>query len=168
MLLKLLSAQWCPSGSGLNVFKVQLNGLEQDCSNAIADALELPQSCTKPSKYSLPTHRHLLVVILWASFVDVRSFAEVFNHEVSSPIGCFICRQQCFERLAIHGWWRGDPCDVQEGWCQVNIQSNRLMKTWIQIYHFHGLVQDCSNSSALAMELLQSCTKPSICDLIIK
>ena len=25
-----------------------------------------------------------------------------------------------------------------------------------------GLVQDCSNSSALAMELLQSCTKPSI------
>ena len=28
--------------------------------------------------------------------------------------------------------------------------------------HFDGLVQDCSNSSALAMELLQSCTKPSI------
>ena len=25
----------------------------------------------------------------------------------------------------------------------------------------NGLVQDCSNSSALAMELLQSCTKPS-------
>ena len=28
--------------------------------------------------------------------------------------------------------------------------------------HFDGLVQDCSNSSALAMELLQSCTKASI------
>ena len=28
--------------------------------------------------------------------------------------------------------------------------------------HFDGLVQDCSNSSALAMELLQYCTKPSI------
>ena len=26
--------------------------------------------------------------------------------------------------------------------------------------HFDGLVQDCSNSSALAMEFLQSCTKP--------
>ena len=25
-----------------------------------------------------------------------------------------------------------------------------------------GLVQDCSNSSALAMKLLQSCTKPSV------
>ena len=28
--------------------------------------------------------------------------------------------------------------------------------------HVDGLVQDCSNSSALAMELLQSCTKPSM------
>ena len=29
-------------------------------------------------------------------------------------------------------------------------------------YHVDGLVQDSSNSSALAMELLQYCTKPSI------
>ena len=28
--------------------------------------------------------------------------------------------------------------------------------------YIDGLVQDCSNFSALAMELLQSCTKPSI------
>ena len=33
-------------------------------------------------------------------------------------------------------------------------------------YHFDGLVQDCSNSSALAMELLQSSTKPTIYILI--
>ena len=29
------------------------------------------------------------------------------------------------------------------------------------MYYIDGLAQDCSNSSALAMELLQSCTKPS-------
>ena len=28
-------------------------------------------------------------------------------------------------------------------------------------YNIDGLVQDCSNSSAIAIELLQSCTKPS-------
>ena len=28
--------------------------------------------------------------------------------------------------------------------------------------NIHGLVQDCSNSIANALELLQSCTKPSI------
>ena len=31
-----------------------------------------------------------------------------------------------------------------------------------------GLVQDCSDSSAWAMELLQSCTKPSLCKWIIR
>ena len=31
--------------------------------------------------------------------------------------------------------------------------------------HFDGLVQDCSNSIAYAMELLQSCTKSSICNI---
>ena len=29
-------------------------------------------------------------------------------------------------------------------------------------HNVYGSVQDCSNSSALAMELLQSCTKPLI------
>ena len=33
--------------------------------------------------------------------------------------------------------------------------------------HFDGLVHDCSNSSALAMELLQSCTEPSICTVLV-
>ena len=30
-------------------------------------------------------------------------------------------------------------------------------------WHFDGSAQDCSNSIANALELLQSCTKPSIC-----
>ena len=30
--------------------KVQIHGLVPDCSNSIANALELLQSCTKPSK----------------------------------------------------------------------------------------------------------------------
>ena len=37
--------------------------------------------------------------------------------------------------------------------------------TWSS--HHIDLVQDCSNSSALAMELLQSCTKPSISSHLI-
>ena len=31
-----------------------------------------------------------------------------------------------------------------------------------EVAHFDGLVRDCSNSIANALELLQSCTKPSI------
>ena len=35
--------------------------------------------------------------------------------------------------------------------------------SWPDPLYINGLVQDCSDSSALAMELLQSCAKPSIC-----
>ena len=34
--------------------------------------------------------------------------------------------------------------------------------SWFLYHYIDGLVQDCSISSALAMEILQSCTKPSI------
>ena len=36
-----------------------------------------------------------------------------------------------------------------------------LLCPWNNLHNYiDGLVQDCSNSSVLAMELLQSCTKP--------
>ena len=35
----------------------------------------------------------------------------------------------------------------------------------IHLSHIDGLVQDCSNSIVSALDLLQSCTKPSICGL---
>ena len=46
---------------------------------------------------------------------------------------------------------------------------NKVSIAWSEIYesgclHIHGLVQGCSISSALAMEILQSCTKPSTCN----
>ena len=51
---------------------------------------------------------------------------------------------------------------------QILLVKAALWKVWTAtFYNFHmehidGLVQNCSNSSVLAMELLQSCTKPSI------
>ena len=41
------------------------------------------------------------------------------------------------------------------------VQDNHVM-TGSQFVHIDGLMQDCSISSALAMEILQSCTKPWI------
>ena len=50
----------------------------------------------------------------------------------------------------------------------VNILRNvysgqQITRSWI-----NGLTQDCSNSSALAVELLQSCTKPSIWSALLQ
>ena len=61
--------------------------------------------------------------------------------------------RQCAGRRL--GMWRYPGCwqRRRDGTCKAgNI-------TWIYI---DGLVQDCGNSSALALELPQSCTKPSI------
>ena len=44
----------------------------------------------------------------------------------------------------------------------IDIDINRLKFNMIDIEYTDGVVQDCSNSSALAMELLKSCTKPSL------
>ena len=61
----------------------------------------------------------------------------------------------------------GVPC--HERYAQRNPRHARLYCTsscrWVNLAgggDIDGLVQDCSNSSALAMELLQCCTKPSI------
>ena len=37
-------------------------------------------------------------------------------------------------------------------------QDSQYRRVYVDKEHFNGLVQDCSISSALAMEILQSCT----------
>ena len=46
--------------------------------------------------------------------------------------------------------------------------TKRRKKKSRRTVHMYGLVQDCSNSSALTMELLQSCNKPSMLSLIAR
>ena len=73
--------------------------------------------------------------------------------------------------------WQTDPSHHHQWWTSYSPQqgttkdrvSNGLVTNWsistsflTQKSHIDGLVQDCSNSSALALELLQSCAKPSI------
>ena len=54
---------------------------------------------------------------------------------------------------------RSDPAALQYWYCA----QNKQLSAGPVSHYFDALVQDCSNSSALAMELLQSCTKPSFC-----
>ena len=74
--------------------------------------------------------------------------------------------------------WHIDANPLTEQWLLLNrsnsIQCQYVLKRIVIFkirhpcfysYHIDGLVQNCSNSSALAMELLQSCTKPSIIPL---
>ena len=55
-------------------------------------------------------------------------------------------------------------CNPVSHWLGTNIESAlRTSSSWVSYgVYVDGLVQDCSISSALAMEILQSCTKLSI------
>ena len=46
--------------------------------------------------------------------------------------------------------------------CNDATPQSQIKYQWTRP-HIDGLVQDCSNSIADALELLQSCTKPSLC-----
>ena len=52
-------------------------------------------------------------------------------------------------------------CANHCNWWHCIVESH-LSSTCIATYYIYGLVQDCSNSIAKALELLQSCTNPSI------
>ena len=54
--------------------------------------------------------------------------------------------------------WSHDSWD----YCLNQKWQPRPCGIFVDILYIDSLVQDCCNSSALAMELLQSCTKPSI------
>ena len=60
-------------------------------------------------------------------------------------------------------WWKVEP-----GWIWLTVCGNLsfrmvvLMADWFHVTHAKGLVQDCIISIPDALEILQSCTKPSI------
>ena len=50
-------------------------------------------------------------------------------------------------------------------WIPTKQETSHYLRQWWRVYWWiiNGLTQDYSNSSTLTMEVLQSCTKPSIC-----
>ena len=68
-------------------------------------------------------------------------------------------------RHCLMGIPRGSQWANQMGNIALFFQAKHLpqnISCHIRDLHIDGLVQDCSISSALAKEILQSCTKPSI------
>ena len=64
-----------------------------------------------------------------------------------------------------HGyWWPGDARSQVISNHGIHLGLSPLYS----VHQINGLVQDCNNSSALAMELLQFCTKPSKCAWILQ
>ena len=98
-----------------------------------------------------------------------RSFDVFFELRLKKKRLTKQSRRRWFE-TPTHSSWRHYNVSVQIHVCATRPQWGYF--TDMQVTNFNhqakwvyinGLMQDCSNSSALAMELLQPCTKPSIC-----
>ena len=124
----------------------------------------------------------ILIVIQWSIFFPSKLLFE----NVVCQMGTILHQPQCVRRVGLdmgislhYGLTFLLSCfrDASFGICTYNltlldcllgINKVRDGSEWTQlliiykILYIGGLVQDCNNSSALAMELLQSCTKPSI------
>ena len=168
--------------STLSTPREEINGLVQDCSNSSALAMELLQSCTKPLRLWFQQHfllwRHLMFNRI---YVWYHSTGTLWTHStLSTPreeINGLV--QDCSNSSALAMELLQSCTKPLRLWFQQHFLLWRhLMFNRIYVWYYStgtlwthstlstpreltdGLVQDCSNSSALAMELLQSCTKP--------
>ena len=119
----------------------------RDCSISTANALEILQSCMKPSNWSWTTVLHKAVNIISCQY---HYALKQSNFLITLPFLSQIFTKQT-------------PYLTHEGKirrCLLNVYSLICILCFSLSYHINGLVQDCSNSIALAMELLQSCTDP--------
>ena len=125
-----------------------ITGLVHDCSNSIANAMGLLQSCTKLSIY-IPNILSTVgsVTNAWLCMGQARAWSN--SNTVSflqNPLKRCLTAQ--LQRLGIN-------------WLYRVHSTFRCHYSMLQ-YDVNGSVQDCIISSALAMEIPQSCTKPSI------
>ena len=66
----------------------------------------------------------------------------------------------CWTNSQVAGYLEHHDAHVMSQFFKNDVHG--LTVAWMYEHDINGLVQDCSNSSALAMELLQSCTDPSM------
>ena len=114
-----------------------INGLVQDWGISIANAMEILQSCTKPSIYT-----PFLLINLCAE-------CRIRTSNVPTYPASAIIRSVTGMLHSWHFLISSSSCNF----LQDNTQVTKHIDVWMQ---------DSVNSSALAMELPQSCTKQSI------
>ena len=122
----------------------QIDGLVQDCSNSIAKALELLQSCTKPWKWYICIHvfiRRLLWILTW--------------HQPSWTSQGSPLHQPWMASLSKHCWRQiKHPIGELTSWLNTSAKLRTSTKDahnmttsrcrWVGREYFDGLVQDCA------------------------
>ena len=93
-------------------------------------------------------------------------FGEDFGENWSRYDGTALYLLQSCGQFVFMDTAAGKPGDINSADCRVKkgyiCQAPAGKEHYMFVMNIDGLVQDCSISSAIAMEILQSCIKPSI------
>ena len=106
--------------------------------------------------FSPLAHHHCVMALCWCDIVYF-SFAFVLSND--TRIHKFrVCAWLSWE----YSCYPFTVCRTGVWLCVVLVLGYTFIMHVHVVLYINGLVQDCCNSIALAMELLQSCVKPSI------
>ena len=115
--------------------KLYIDGLVQDCSDSIANTLEVLHSCTKPS------------------ICD--SLLGHWRRRAACVGQCHGGRWRGLLRLS---WWWLHRTGSQDPRTHMWWTKRSATGRGVILLYIDGLVQDCCNSNVLAMALLHPCT----------
>ena len=99
---------------------------------------------------------HIALELLWSSWILISRRIEAYHSKALQK--ATTSRHRSDAEFPRH------PIDRSRGRWRVStivFGENEHAVTWSYCMYIDGLVQDCSISSASAMEILQSCAKPS-------
>ena len=99
----------------------------------------------------------LLMPRCWCHFIEISDLGQPCSYRFPGVI--------CTKHLLLQDWLF--KFNIIKIACKSGFLNLILLKLHANLgcfYHIDGLVQDCSISIALAMEIMQSCTKPMICN----
>ena len=139
-----------------NISQLQIDDSVQNCTNSIANTLELLQSCTKPWKWG--EIRWLICCSVFGAVGAILEHEAIAGLSAGKPTGL-----------------RGRSTSTNQDTQGKDVSLDSLLKMvrcmgyasdmcpWS--YRVDGLVQERCNSSALAMEFRLSCTNLSMWQL---
>ena len=143
---------WFESNTGMEICRILcIDGLEQDCSSSIANALELLQSCTKPPRY-LMNYSYGWCIICPSAIEGIRKNMSKSLTRIHQELG--YTQKKSKQMKAVRILYR------IVSWCEM-LHFDNIVKNNAYNLHVFWWILDC-NGHVIINEMTMFCVPQSI------